>query len=626
MADFKEIQIGEAGQVFQVKDETARQSSGGGYTPPVGGIPKTDLEQSVQDTLDEVDNKVDKVSGKGLSTEDYTTTEKQKLAGLSNYDDTALQTAVSSLQAAIDAITSGDTTTAIKTFQEVIDFLDGVTDDATLIGKLNELRTLIAAKADKATTINGKALSGNVVIGMEDIQGLNDAIAAAGSGAVSVTTNEDGTFVIHVGSTDYTVNLNHTHLDMMKLVVGAAADLPNTEDMDESTIYGALEDGEISTLYIGGYPFYGGGGGASNTPVLRDPSDETTIQMGSVENGSLTKSIKVKGKGLTQALTIELGGTGYTFGSTQPSSVTRVSNTELSIAAADIAAVNALNGISINVVYTGSADNATGTLSITSGSPDNVSTEVTLIANALDTDGLIGLWSSADAVQSGAWVDQISGMKLNLGGSASRTNDGYQINNLSSVRNAWLYLDSTNLAKMNTEIDEVFTCVIDCLVKFSAADMSAEIIDFGAFGNALSGASFRVYVTQAGLLKISVKKNGNNLVNAYENDKSIGAFALNTYVPIRVVCGAKYSSDGTMQMLYGIVNSQQVSSVITPPVTINFSGCYTTETDGQQTNLPYAFGAGLLYYPADADKDLPNYKADIIYKKILLYNKVKRYE
>ena len=431
----------------------------------------------------------------------------------------------------------------------------------------------------------------------------------------------DGTVTIEMTNGDkYTINLNHTHTEMVQLVVGAAADLPNTEDMDESAIYGALEDGEISTLYIGGYPFYGGSGGASNTPVLRNPSDETTIQMGAVENGSVTKSIKVKGKGLTQALTIELDGTGYTFGSTQPSSVRRVSN------AADIAAVNALNGVSINVVYTRSTDNATGTLSITSGSPDNVSTEVTLIANALDTDGLIGLWNSADAAQSGAWVDQISGMKLNLGGSASRTNDGYQINNLSSVRNAWLYLDSTNLAKMNTEIDEVFTCVIDCVVKFSAADMSAEIIDFGALGNALSGASFRVFVTQAGLLKISAKKNGNNLINAYENDKNIGAFALNTYVPIRVVCGAKYSSDGTMQMLYGIVNSQQVSSVITPPVTINFSGCYKTESNQQQTNLPYAFGAGLLYYVKYADRDLPNYKADIIYKKILLYNKVKRYE
>ena len=43
-------------------------------------------------------NKVDKVSGKGLSTNDYTTLEKQKLAGLSNYDDSALRKYIESLE------------------------------------------------------------------------------------------------------------------------------------------------------------------------------------------------------------------------------------------------------------------------------------------------------------------------------------------------------------------------------------------------------------------------------------------------------------------------------------------------------------------------------------------------
>ena len=36
-------------------------------------------------TKEELAGKVDKVSGKQLSTEDYTTAEKQKLAGLNNY-------------------------------------------------------------------------------------------------------------------------------------------------------------------------------------------------------------------------------------------------------------------------------------------------------------------------------------------------------------------------------------------------------------------------------------------------------------------------------------------------------------------------------------------------------------
>lgn len=39
-------------------------------------------------------DKVDKETGKGLSSNDYTTAEKNKLAGLSNYDDTAVNNAM----------------------------------------------------------------------------------------------------------------------------------------------------------------------------------------------------------------------------------------------------------------------------------------------------------------------------------------------------------------------------------------------------------------------------------------------------------------------------------------------------------------------------------------------------
>lgn len=45
-----------------------------------------------------VANKVDKVGGKQLSTNDYTTPEKHKLAGLNNYDDSALRQYITSLE------------------------------------------------------------------------------------------------------------------------------------------------------------------------------------------------------------------------------------------------------------------------------------------------------------------------------------------------------------------------------------------------------------------------------------------------------------------------------------------------------------------------------------------------
>lgn len=53
-----------------------------------------------------LDNKVDKVSGKGLSTEDYTTAEKTKLADLENYDDAALTLRVSALETTVGDINS----------------------------------------------------------------------------------------------------------------------------------------------------------------------------------------------------------------------------------------------------------------------------------------------------------------------------------------------------------------------------------------------------------------------------------------------------------------------------------------------------------------------------------------
>lgn len=51
-----------------------------------------------------IEGKVDKVTGKELSTNDYTTAEKEKLAGLSNYDDTDVRSLISSLTLEVNAL------------------------------------------------------------------------------------------------------------------------------------------------------------------------------------------------------------------------------------------------------------------------------------------------------------------------------------------------------------------------------------------------------------------------------------------------------------------------------------------------------------------------------------------
>ena len=87
---------------------------------------------------------VQKVAGKGLSTEDFTTELKNKLAGLNNYDDSTIQAAVTSLQNQLDTLLSGNASTAIESFNEIIAFLANVEDSQTLEGIIAGINTTIA--------------------------------------------------------------------------------------------------------------------------------------------------------------------------------------------------------------------------------------------------------------------------------------------------------------------------------------------------------------------------------------------------------------------------------------------------------------------------------------------------
>lgn len=81
--------------------------------------------------------------------------------------------------------------------------------------------------------------------------------------------------------------------------------LPST--LDPATIYAQVDDAdnptEIEVLYIAGLEFAGGGGGDDDTPKLTSPVG-TTIDF----NGSSTKTITVKGKNLTGALSLAVTG------------------------------------------------------------------------------------------------------------------------------------------------------------------------------------------------------------------------------------------------------------------------------------------------------------------------------
>lgn len=139
------------------KGATALQSYTEKYTGTVTGIKINGVVKSGSGVIDlgtistDISGKVDKVAGKQLSTEDFTTALKNKLEGLSNYDDTELSEAIETLRGDFDNIVSGDTTTAIKTFNEVIAFLDGLTDTQDLESIIASIEQQIAGKMDKVT-------------------------------------------------------------------------------------------------------------------------------------------------------------------------------------------------------------------------------------------------------------------------------------------------------------------------------------------------------------------------------------------------------------------------------------------------------------------------------------------
>ncbi len=139
------------------KGATALQSYTEKYTGTVTGIKINGETKSGSGVIDlgtistDISGKVDKVAGKQLSTEDFTTALKNKLEGLSNYDDTELTNAVETLRGDFDEIVSGDTTTAINTFNEVVAFLDGLTDTQDLESIIASIEQQIADKMDKVT-------------------------------------------------------------------------------------------------------------------------------------------------------------------------------------------------------------------------------------------------------------------------------------------------------------------------------------------------------------------------------------------------------------------------------------------------------------------------------------------
>lgn len=139
-----------------------------------------DTQESLGSALERMETsigeKVDKVEGKQLSTEDFTAALKEKLESLENYDDTEISQAVETLRSDFDTLVGGDTSSAIESFNEVVAFLAGLEDTGTLDGIIAAIQQEIAAKQDKIddldTIRSGAALGATAIQEHQDISHL----------------------------------------------------------------------------------------------------------------------------------------------------------------------------------------------------------------------------------------------------------------------------------------------------------------------------------------------------------------------------------------------------------------------------------------------------------------------
>ena len=86
---------------------------------------------------------VETVDGKGLSTNDFTNELLAKLNSLQNYDDTTIRTEISNIKKELDTLFGEGTSEAIDTFNEIENFLAGISDTQSLTAMLSDLQSNI---------------------------------------------------------------------------------------------------------------------------------------------------------------------------------------------------------------------------------------------------------------------------------------------------------------------------------------------------------------------------------------------------------------------------------------------------------------------------------------------------
>lgn len=149
-------------------------------------------------SLDDLSDKVDKVEGKSLSTNDLTDALLAKLNSLSNYDDTALAARVKTVEDWKTALTSDDADTVINTFNEIENFLKGVTESDSLTAMLAEVKSSVLASLATETS---ERKSADTTLQTNIDNEVTRAKAAETANATNINKKADNIPIVNISGT-----------------------------------------------------------------------------------------------------------------------------------------------------------------------------------------------------------------------------------------------------------------------------------------------------------------------------------------------------------------------------------------------------------------------------------------
>lgn len=226
-------------------------------------VKKADLTAYAKKTdIPDISTKVDKVIGKGLSTNDYTTAEKNKLSTLKNYDDTTVKADISNIK---NDIGTGTLATTSKTVKGAINEVNAHCKD--IATKMDEISnpfninsfSVMPSVAQKGSTINVTVKwSYNKDINSQTLN--NTALDVTLREKTFSSVNADATYTLNATSTN---NISKTKSGTVKFYNGIYYGKSSSATYDSTLINSltkTLSDSKARTITVnagaGEYIYY----------------------------------------------------------------------------------------------------------------------------------------------------------------------------------------------------------------------------------------------------------------------------------------------------------------------------------------------------------------------------------